>query len=88
MNRREFLVFSGFTGFVLMTHLSGGGRLLQIPVEVEYQGKLFRGTRNGKIYSSNDGGKFWTLHSDLGNQCAIEKLYTGSDGVFYSQVGL
>ena len=41
---------------------------------VSYAGSLYRAGGGGKIEMSTDGGRTWTLHSDLGDMYSIRKL--------------
>ena len=41
---------------------------------VPYAGSLYRAGRRGKIETSTDSGRCWTLHSDLGDMSSIKNL--------------
>ena len=41
---------------------------------VSYAGSLWRAGVAGRIETSADGGRTWTLHSDLGDMYSITKL--------------
>ena len=74
MERRTFLK----TSFVA---LAAVGSRLAFPWAAEagagnvsYGGLLYRAGGAGKILTSADGGKNWSLHSDLGDMYSITKL--------------
>lgn len=87
MNRRDFLKLSS-----LVTVAAGvaGGAVrywTTLPVEAAAFGKVFRGTYDGSIHVSPDGGQSWQLHSHLGSSYSILDIFTGLDGRLYVHTG-
>ena len=88
MQRREFLKLSGagVGSAVLLTGLSR--QLATLPVEAIFQGKLFRGFRNGgDIFVSEDAGKTWQLHARLGPQYSVDDLFVNAADHMQARVG-
>ena len=72
MNRRQFLKVSGVAYGMLALWLSP--RVVQQIAsrpQAEANGKLYRGTVDGRIYTSEDRGRSWKLHTNLGDQCSV-----------------
>jgi hypothetical protein len=73
MQRREFLKLSGA---VLGSSLLLFGLpqfVAALPVEVQAQGKRYRGYRQGgDIFVSHDDGNTWQLHTRLGPEYSID----------------
>ncbi len=88
MDRREFLKMSGWVALLSLGQISGVERMLGMPAEVEHQGKLYRGTKDGLILYSGNGGKDWQVHTKLGSHLSVLRFFHGVDGKLYSQVGL
>src|SRR5512140_2337295 len=73
--RRDFLKISGLFSAAM---LAGAGSALEIQahsIETELHGKFYRGTSDGKIFVSEDAGKSWVLHTDLGSHLSVSHLY-------------
>ncbi len=87
MNRRDFIKLGGVTALALFSGLGGMEVLAQLPVEMAVQGKVFRGTHDGKIFVSEDGSKTWQLHTNLGSDCSIRRFSVGGDNQVHAQVG-
>ncbi len=87
MNRREFIKLGGVTAVALFSGFGGVDMLAQLPVEMAVQGKVFRGTHDGKIYISEDGSKTWKLHTNLGKDCSIKRFTVGANKQVHVQVG-
>ena len=74
MQRKTFLKVAGSATVAAAGQLAfpwaaaAGGR------NVSYAGSLYRAGGAGKIETSADGGRRWTLHSDLGDMYSIKKL--------------
>jgi hypothetical protein len=76
MNRRDFLKVSSLFSaalFIQVGPLSSKARTQ--PIELEYKGMLFRGTRDGEIHVSYDSGQTWQLHTRLGTECSITSIF-------------
>ena len=78
MHRRDFLRLSGTLAATLFVQFHPAGRIGNIPVEVEAHGRIYRGTRNGKIHVSENAGRTWRLHTNFGSQYSIAGLSVDS----------
>ena len=45
-------------------------------MEIEFQGRYFRGTDDGEIHVSNNDKQSWTKQSGFGSQFSVHKLFT------------
>ena len=88
MDRRDFLKLSGLFSAAVFMRFPSLAQAVAFPVEVEADGKLFRGTPEGKIYVSGDAGKNWQLHTNFGAQVAILDLHTNFWGQLQTQLGI
>jgi len=89
MDRRTFLKLSGLSALSLLGQLNRlSDWLLSLPAVVDFGGIKYRADQQGQISVSQDGGKTWQVHINLGSHCTVERLYAGADGKLYSQVGL
>ncbi len=57
------------------------------PIQTEALGRKFRGTSDGRIFESRDGGRTWQLIANFGKHCAILTLLEHQDQV-YAQIGV
>ncbi len=87
MNRRDFIKIGGVSALALFSGFGGLDILAQLPVELAVQGKVFRGTHDGKIYVSEDNSKTWQLHSNLGSDCSIRRFSADANNQVHVQVG-
>jgi hypothetical protein len=74
MIRRDFLKLSGLFSAVVFMQFNPLGKAVALPVEAESQGRLYRGTLDGKFYASVDAGKSWQLHTDFGSEFSFVAL--------------
>lgn len=88
MVRRDFLKLSGLLSAVVFVQFNPLGKALSLPVEVESQGKYYRGTPDGKIYVSADLGKSWQLHTNFGPALSIVGLSTNLGEKVHAHLGL
>ncbi len=86
MNRRDFIKLGGIASLALFSGAGGFELLSALPVEMAVQGKIFRGTHDGKIYVSEDGSQTWQLHTNLGNDCSIRRFSVGANNQVHVQV--
>ena len=86
MLRREFLKLSGLLSAALLVQVNPSGTRIPSPVEVESQGKLYRGTPDGKIYISENAGRNWQLHTNFGSQYDISSLSSSRPGQVYARL--
>ena len=87
MNRRDFLRVTGLASASLFLFSSPFKAVLKFPVQVVAQGKIFRGTSDGEVQVSENGGKIWQLHARFGPECPILGLYTDRQSQVYLQAG-
>ena len=87
MNRRDFLKVAGVSAASLVFNPGPLRILTQAPIETAIAGKLYRGTPDGKIYISNDAGRTWLLHTNLGSNYSILRFFAGAGGQVTTQVG-
>jgi|GEM_PF-1140559 len=97
INRRNFLKVSGLAAGALaalqlpkwmsaaLDHSHGVQRVPERAFIKE--GKLYRGAEAGSIFTSQDQGQTWQLHSHLGPMYSIRDIFTGADGQLYLQAG-
>src|SRR5689334_6096020 len=87
MVRREFLKLSGLLSTALFVQVHPLGKVASLHTEVESQGKLYRGTSDGKIHVSGDAGKSWQLHTNFGHEFSVLDLRTNFWGQVQAQLG-
>ena len=95
ISRRNFLKVSGLTAGALAAlrlpkwvgvALDHGAQ--SAPEKgVSKSGKLYRGGDAGSIFTSQDQGQTWQLHSRFGPDYSIRNIFTGADGQLYLQAG-
>jgi hypothetical protein len=88
MVRRDFLKLSGLLSAAVLIQFNPLGKVVNLPVEVESQGKYYRGTSDGKIYVSADVGKSWQLHTNFGPGLYIVGLRANREGQVHAHLGL
>jgi hypothetical protein len=87
MNRRDFLKVTGLASSSMFLVSSPFKSFLKFPVQTIAKGKIFRGTLDGDVQVSEDGGKKWKLHARFGPECPILGLYTDRQERVYLQAG-
>ena len=90
MNRREFLKLSGMMSAFVFVSLSPANMFAQPPAQTDAAAvgsKLYRGTRDGNIYVSQNGGKSWKLHTGFGPNCPILGISVAANGQPVASVG-
>jgi len=87
LNRRDFLKISSLLPAFFFVQLHPIGKAIHSPVEVEAQGKLYRGTHDGHIHVSHDNGMVWQRHIWLGADYSIEQLFLDQSNQVRAQVG-
>lgn len=94
MNRRDFLKetaglsLAGLATLVWpVLQLSALAGQASIAVQAQVKGRLLRGTRDGLILESVDGGKTWQQVANFGKHCAILSI-NEQRGQVYAQVGV
>jgi hypothetical protein len=74
MYRRDFLKVSGLLSAAVLLPFNSLGKAVSLPAEVEVQGRLFRGTSDGRILISDDAGRTWQMHTNFGSDFSIAHL--------------
>jgi hypothetical protein len=93
MNRRDFLKRVAQTSLtamaaVMLSQLQGSSRGASLAdIQATVDGKRFRGTSDGRILQSLDGGRTWQPRANFGKQCAILEIYE-RNGKIYAHVGI
>lgn len=87
MVRRDFLKISLFVSAAVFMQFNPLAKSVSIPVEAESQGKLYRGTSDGKIYVSANAGKNWQLHTSFGSGFSVQGLATDFRGLIHARLG-
>lgn len=87
MNRRSFLKFSGLFSTALIIHPIQYNLAHPKTVETVVGGVVYRGNPDGSIITSSDAGKTWQVHTRLGSQYTIQKLFLGTAGNLYARIG-
>jgi hypothetical protein len=76
INRRDFLKLSSMVSAVGVLSAGPIGNVANLPVEAAASGKIYKGTRDGKVFVSPNGGKTWKLHSSFGKTLPVLDLFT------------
>jgi hypothetical protein len=79
MDRREFLKLGSFVPAYFYLSAAGLFSLPHFEPEINALGKIYKGTLDGKIYTSEDSGKTWQLQYKLGSANSILKFSAGAD---------
>ena len=81
MNRRQFLTIATATTAFGMLRLAAPGLVTaQASTPILRRQMLYQGTRDGKLYESNNLGRTWQLIANFGNHCAVAKIVTQKNG--------
>lgn len=87
MNRRDFLKVAGLTSLALFVNVRPlAGKLVNSRQLTVPSGKIYRGTPDGRIYTSNDRGRTWSLHTNFGRQYSILGFTTNAGGQIYAHL--
>jgi photosystem II stability/assembly factor-like uncharacterized protein len=95
INRRNFLKVSGLAAGALAAlrlpkwfSLTLDHSAQSAPEKgVIKSGRLYRGGDAGSIFTSQDQGQTWQLHSRFGPTYSIQDIFTSADGRLYLQAG-
>jgi hypothetical protein len=86
MNRRDVLKLGGAFSLALLLNVSPIGKLLRSPSRASARGVLYRGSRNGCIYTSADNGKSWTKMADFGPDIIVRGVARDLGGQVYARL--
>lgn len=88
MNRRDFLKLGGVVSAMLIFPVGiAVGREIDSLATVELNGATYRGTSDGKVYHSADGGRTWSLLTDFGPGMTIFSLMEAPRNRIYARLG-
>lgn len=87
MNRRDFLKLSGAVSIVLAFPLGALDAELASPASAELDGTTYRGTPDGKVYTSADDGRTWSLLTDFGPGLTVFSLTAVPRNRIYARLG-
>jgi hypothetical protein len=72
-SRRNFIKVAGLAaGALLLAAAQGAGNT--VIAQTAALGKMYRGTRDGLVFESSDGGKTWQQVANFGSHCAVQVL--------------
>ncbi len=80
MNRRDFLKVSGTAALLLSFPIWKFTEYFILPVEAEFNGRVFRGTRDGEIHISEDQKQTWKKQVGFGPQYSVTRMFTDING--------
>lgn len=82
MNRRQFLTIATAVTAVGLTRLATPplAAAKGIGISPNVRQVLYRGTNDGKLHESTDGGKTWQQVANFGAHCAVTKITTQRNG--------
>lgn len=86
MNRRDVLKLGGAFSLALLLNASPLGKILHVPSHADAKGMLFRGSRNGCIYSSADNGKTWTVMTSFAPDILVRGVARDLNGQVYARL--
>src|SRR5262245_60792870 len=74
-SRRTFFKVAGLAaGALLLMPRSAQSASSYFSAYAEAFGKKYRGTRDGLVFESADGGKSWQQVANFGSHCAVQAL--------------
>jgi hypothetical protein len=75
MHRRDFLKVAGLaTASLAVWQLAPASAGTKPPVQATVGGRMWRGTPDGKVSVSDNGGQSWRLHTDFGTELAVHRF--------------
>jgi hypothetical protein len=81
VGRRRFLRVSGLVvGLLAVAPVASAFGRFAAPPDLEVDGKRYRGTADGRIAVSTDGGRTWTEIAYFGGAIRIEALTSNGPG--------
>lgn len=86
MNRRDVLKLGGALSLALLLNASPLGALMRSPTHASAKGALFRGSRNGSIFTSTDNGHTWTQMVSFGPAYVVRGVMRDRGGDVYARL--
>ncbi len=86
MYRRDFLIAGLLFSIALIFRFTSRVQFQSASLEVESQGRLYRGTSDGKVLVSVDAGKSWQLHTDFGPIYVVRNMGTNLQGLVLARL--
>jgi hypothetical protein len=87
-SRRTFFKVAGLAaGALLLAPRSAQGAGNYFIAHATAFGRQYRGTRDGLVFESIDGGKTWQQVANFGSHCAVQAL-SNRQGQFQAQIGV
>lgn len=74
MNRRQFLTVAGVATVVGLGKISHPRKVLAQSIISSAHQKVYRGSKDGKLFESLNAGESWAQVADFGEACAIEQI--------------
>jgi hypothetical protein len=87
MDRREFLKLGGAVTTAAFLHNIPKTAFASKPAEAFVNGNMYRGTADGKILLSEDGGITWRTHTNFGNDLEILEILANPRGQVFARLG-
>jgi hypothetical protein len=87
MNRRDFLKLGGAASALLAFPLGPLVKGIDSLAVVELDGITYRGTPDGKVYTSADAGRTWKQLTDFGPKISVFSLTLIPRGRIYARLG-
>jgi hypothetical protein len=87
MNRRDFLRVTVLASTALFLSSYTLKTVMKPPVQASAAGRTFRGTPDGEVLVSEDGGKTWKLHARFGPEIPILAMAADRSGGVSLQAG-
>jgi len=87
MKRRDFLKLGSLMSAFTFASVGPMKSIVNLPIETAANGIMYRGTHNGQVFTSKDGGKTWQMQSQFGPDYTVLDIFTARDGQLYLQMG-
>lgn len=87
LNRRRFIKLAGLaTGLVAVAPMAFALDITSQPVELDLGVKKYRGTADGRILLSIDGGQSWKQIASFGSEIRVQTLSLNEQGLVKAQL--
>lgn len=87
IKRRGFIKLGGAASALIFLPHRPIQWLARAPVEALIKNTLYKGTEDGKVYTSKDRGKTWELNVAFGEDISIQDIFAGKHGLVYLKAG-